>query len=240
MKLTKQHIDRLYQFTQQHYVEHFDVQTELVDHLANGIERRCDENPNLSFEDALKLEFKQFGVLGFSDVVAEKTKAINKRYNKLIWKFFKAYFSWPKVTIFLLIVISVYGILISIPAVYRIDVIVIQFMFLVFLSFVFIVKNMRSRKSSVSGNTIGKTPIFLLEDIIIKTGNIGFIGITLAQLPQFIFGYDQPITNQTVLLAVATITAAYILLVYVVYIVLPSKAKDFLVNEYEEYRLLNG
>ncbi|WP_320240732.1 hypothetical protein [Tenacibaculum sp. 1B UA] len=39
MKLTDQHIEQLYKFTRQHYVEHYDVQTELVDHLANDIEQ---------------------------------------------------------------------------------------------------------------------------------------------------------------------------------------------------------
>ena len=38
MKLTEEQIQQLYKFTRQHYVEHYDVQTELVDHLANDIE----------------------------------------------------------------------------------------------------------------------------------------------------------------------------------------------------------
>ena len=38
MKLTPQQIEQLYQFTRQHYVEWYDLQTELVDHLANSIE----------------------------------------------------------------------------------------------------------------------------------------------------------------------------------------------------------
>ena len=38
MKLTETHIKELYTFTRQHYVYFYDVQTELVDHLANDIE----------------------------------------------------------------------------------------------------------------------------------------------------------------------------------------------------------
>ncbi|MDC1464178.1 hypothetical protein N8387_00675 [Polaribacter sp.] len=34
MKLTETHIQELYKFTRKHFVEHYDVQTELVDHLA--------------------------------------------------------------------------------------------------------------------------------------------------------------------------------------------------------------
>lgn len=38
MKLSTEQIDYLYQFTRNHYVEYYDLQTELVDHLANAIE----------------------------------------------------------------------------------------------------------------------------------------------------------------------------------------------------------
>lgn len=63
MKVTNSQIDTLYTFTRQHYVEWYDGQTELVDHLANGIEEQWQENPNLTFDEALKNEFKRFGVL---------------------------------------------------------------------------------------------------------------------------------------------------------------------------------
>jgi hypothetical protein len=50
-------------------VEWYDLQTELVDHLANAIEQQWQENPKILFEDALQMEFKKFGVFGFMDVV---------------------------------------------------------------------------------------------------------------------------------------------------------------------------
>ena len=83
MKLTPEQIDSLYQFTRQHYVEWHDLQTELVDHLANAIEQQWQENPKISFEDALQIEFKKFGIFGFMDVVEKRQAALNKRYNKI-------------------------------------------------------------------------------------------------------------------------------------------------------------
>ena len=59
MKLTNQHIEQLYKFTRQHYVEHYDVQTELVDHLANDIEQIWVDKPQLSFEQARDISFKK-------------------------------------------------------------------------------------------------------------------------------------------------------------------------------------
>ncbi len=52
MKLTAAQINRLYEFTRQHYVEWYDLQTKLVDHLANAIEQQWIENPQHSFEKA--------------------------------------------------------------------------------------------------------------------------------------------------------------------------------------------
>ena len=52
MKLTTQQIDQLYLFTRQHYVEWYDLQSELVDHIANAIEAQWQQNPNRSFDEA--------------------------------------------------------------------------------------------------------------------------------------------------------------------------------------------
>lgn len=92
MKLTPEQIERLYQFTRQHYVEWYDLQTELVDHLANAIEQQWQENPKLDFEEVLQIEFKKFGVFGFMDVVEKRQTALGKKYNKLVWKHFKEFF----------------------------------------------------------------------------------------------------------------------------------------------------
>lgn len=64
MKLSKLQIEQLFNFTRQHYVEYYDLQTELVDHLANAIETECEQNPKLTFDEVLHKEFKKFGVLG--------------------------------------------------------------------------------------------------------------------------------------------------------------------------------
>ena len=72
MKLTSSQIDHLFTFTRQHSVEWYDLQSELVDHIANAIETQWQENPNRSFDEALQLEFKKFGVFGFMDVVEKK------------------------------------------------------------------------------------------------------------------------------------------------------------------------
>lgn len=97
MKLNKQQINQLYLFTRQHFVEWYDLQSELVDHLANSIEDRWKENPKLTFEEALDLEFKKFGIFGFMDVVDERRRFLSKKYGRIIWKHYKEFFRLPKI-----------------------------------------------------------------------------------------------------------------------------------------------
>jgi hypothetical protein len=50
-------------FTRQHYVEWYDLQSELVDHLSRILLKRMAESER-TFEEAFNIEFKKFGVFG--------------------------------------------------------------------------------------------------------------------------------------------------------------------------------
>jgi hypothetical protein len=115
MKLTELQIQKLYTFTQKHYVDWYDVQTELVDHLANGIEGHLIQNPNATFESALNSEFKKFGIMGFNDFIKEKTKALNTHYRKLVWTYFINFFKLPKILMTMFLIWAYYQLLILLP-----------------------------------------------------------------------------------------------------------------------------
>ena len=108
MKLTPEQIDQLYSFTRQHYVEWYDLQSELVDHLANAIEQQGVGNPKISFEEALQIEFKKFGIFGFMDVVTEKQKFLSKKYESMIWSYYKEFFKLPTILLTLSAVLITY------------------------------------------------------------------------------------------------------------------------------------
>ena len=110
-KLTTEQIDVLFIFTKKHLVEHYDVQVELVDHLANAIEAQWKTNPNISFEDALQIEFKKFGVFGFTSLVEQKQRELIKYYNKMLWREVLKFVSIPKVVITILLYLYVFYIL---------------------------------------------------------------------------------------------------------------------------------
>lgn len=107
-KITEVEINQLFTFTKKHYVEFYDVQVELVDHLANAIEEQWKTNPNISFDDALDIEFKKFGIFGFTGLVEQKQNELHKYYNKMLWKKIVKFLSIPKVVITILLYLSVF------------------------------------------------------------------------------------------------------------------------------------
>ncbi|HUZ57957.1 MAG TPA: hypothetical protein VMU83_04180 [Hanamia sp.] len=87
--LTKEQVDCLFIYCEKHFVKYYEVQIELVDHLANAIETKMDANHKLSFEKALDEVHESFGVRGFAPLVSEKQIAAEKQSGKLFWKLFK-------------------------------------------------------------------------------------------------------------------------------------------------------
>lgn len=149
-KLTSEQINQLFDFTQKHYVEDYDVQVELVDHLANAIEAQWTENPNILFEDALNSEFKKFGVFGFTRLVEQKQVALQKHYNKMLLQEVLKFISLPKV----LITVSLYLLIFfflkntgSLGEIVVLSLILGSFLFYSIISFSFIYKIKKKQKS---------------------------------------------------------------------------------------------
>lgn len=97
--ITTEETNQLFEFCRKHYVPQYDLQVELVDHLATAIEEQWKENPEISFDIALYGTFKQFGISGFSKIKAQKQKELARKYNLLIWNYLIEFFSWPKIVL---------------------------------------------------------------------------------------------------------------------------------------------
>lgn len=95
--LTEKETSYLFGFCRKHYVYHYDLQVELVDHLASSIEEQWESEPELSFENALWNTFRKFGIHGFSKIKEQKKKELRKKYNRLQWNYLRSFFGWPKI-----------------------------------------------------------------------------------------------------------------------------------------------
>jgi len=235
-KLTGKQVEELYAFTQKHYVPYYDLQTELVDHLSNGIEEQWQGNNKRTFEEALQVEFKKFGVFGFSDLVAERQKAMNKKYSKLVFKILKEYFTFPKILLTLFLCTLIYVLMSLMP--YKSEVILgVAFGFMI----VFLIRasknNLAFRKRKKKGEKL-----WLFEGIINSYGSFLGFSYLIPQVLNFAIGGGNRLegvleTNIGLLLCVI-LMAVSLLLAYVLLRVIPAKAKYYIAKEHPEYNLV--
>jgi hypothetical protein len=112
LKLTPEQIEELHEFCIYRSIWHYDVQVELVDHLASAIEEHWKTNPKLSFQDALYEVDQKFGShAGFVIIRQEKEKALRKKYRRLLWRFVADYYKFPKIMITLSLLLGIFTVL---------------------------------------------------------------------------------------------------------------------------------
>ena len=233
MKLTPEQIDRLYQFTRQHYVEYYDLQTELVDHLANAIEQQWIENPKISFEEALQNEFKKFGVFGFMNVVEERQKVLGKKYHKLIRIHFKEFFKIPKIIATVFAVYLVYLILKNVrfsDEVYNYA----KAGILIFAVIVLII-NLRKRNKKIKEGE----KRWLFKEMIDSYGTSTFVFIFPFHLvPRLFYDVSSRVFDDSIsLFIISVFMVLYSLFIYIVMRVIPEKAEEYLKQTYPEYEI---
>jgi hypothetical protein len=229
MKLTPPQIQNLYAFTRQHYVEHYDLQTELVDHLANDIESVWQTQTNLSFEDARDKAFKKFGVFGFMDVLERRQKAMNKRYLKYLWTELKQWFTFPKLITTMALFFAIYlGLSTIFAKSFLIGLFVIICVFAIYKSIQ--LKRQFKQRKALSNKK------WMLEEIIFKQAG-GSAMLLLSQLPQWYNFSDNIFDNPYIVLGLSIFSTLFCLWMYISFEIIPNKAEQLLNETYPEFCL---
>lgn len=120
-QLTTEEIESLHKFCEFHGVKYYDVQIELVDHIACTIEAMWSTEPQLSFDEALFIVLKQFGVdplfhasdgslltspfpklifnkpSVFEQIKKSKEKELIQKYGRIQRKYIAEFFKLPKI-----------------------------------------------------------------------------------------------------------------------------------------------
>lgn len=225
-KITQHELEQLHAFTIKHFVEYYDLQTELTDHLANAIEARWQQEPNLTFDDALKQEFKKFGIFGFMTVVEQRQLALSKRYYKLFWGYFKEFFKLPKVILSVVMVAVVYkAALLSMVVLPTVIAVTVLFLIgrLIYMGYRY------KKKVKKTGQR------WMLEEIIYRGGGLGFSFILPYQLNSHFILPDN--YSDMLLFILSVWTVLFALYIYVILVIIPGRAKEHLENVYPEYKL---
>ncbi|CAM1349495.1 hypothetical protein [Tenacibaculum insulae] len=231
MKLTEQNIDNLYKFTRQHYVEHYDVQTELVDHLANDIEQIWMEQPKLSFEQARDVSFKKFGIFGFMDVVEEKQRQLGKKYKTILWRYVKEWFQFPKI-ILTISIFAFYFYCLQFKA--GLYLCIVSVIFLAIIDVYIVHKLQKEVKKRFTKNN----KKWMLEDTIFNVASFGGVMVG-SNVPQFINQTTNQTPSSTAAFFIALFLTSAIIYSYVTLFVIPQKAEQLLEEHYPEYKIAN-
>ena len=234
MKLNPSQIDQLFTFTRQHYVEWYDLQSELVDHLANAIETQWQENPNRSFDEALQIEFKKFGVFGFMEVVEKRQAALGKKYNGLVWHHFKDFFGIPKIVLTIAMTLVLYSIL-KISA-YSEWIFIGLYLIVVGFTFYELFKNNRIQKRKKQT----QVKRWLFEEIINQYGSLsGVIIFPFNILVQIFNRSEKYLDNDYWIMGLSFLLVVVTLVLFIIFKIIPSKAVQYLKATYPEYKLEN-
>jgi len=133
-KLSQEQIDNLFKLCEFQNVYYYDVQIELVDHMASAIEALWEIHPEMPFEEAVFQVCEQFGVdpyfnaayqsmlptisgdhfkgeSGFDAIKEAKEKELRRKYDRLQWKYIGEFFQLPKIILTLAITFTLYFIL---------------------------------------------------------------------------------------------------------------------------------
>lgn len=103
MKLSKEQILQIDNYIYVSGIKYYDVRMEIVDHFANILEKKLDENPNLNFKREIESIHKNFSDSGFSKLLKEKTKLVTKKFFKQSLNHFITFFKLPKIIVSVLL-----------------------------------------------------------------------------------------------------------------------------------------
>lgn len=97
MKLTKEQIQYIDTYVEKSGIEWFDLKIELVDHLADATAEVLEENPEITFKDAVTKAKIAFGTKGFRPIITSRTKQIERAFYKRVFKYLVSFFTLPKI-----------------------------------------------------------------------------------------------------------------------------------------------
>lgn len=106
--VTQEETTELFKVCENYGVFFYDVQIEIVDHLASLIEDQWQKKPELKFEQAQKNAISGFGKSNFTKMVRTKEKEVNRKYNILLWKYLLEFYKWPKLLLTFMLTLGVF------------------------------------------------------------------------------------------------------------------------------------
>lgn len=231
--LTPEETELLFKACENRDVFHYDVQIELVDHLASAIENQWTEDPKVPFKYALYVAAKKFGPTGFSQIKEQKEKELSRKYNRILWHYLLEFYRWPKM---LLTLALSFGVLLLLKNVSELHWIFLSYTIVLCIGAV--VYDLRY-KSKHKIHTVGNKSFLLLKQL----KNLQSAALILCNLPvisytiftlmrEFKLSFPN---NNFVLLPVALLIISSIIVLFGYFFYIPQKIKHHFIQQFPEF-----
>ena len=233
--LTQQETDLLFRACENRDVFHYDVQVELVDHLASAIEEQWIEDPKIPFKYALYVAAKKFGPTGFSQIKEQKQKELSRKYNLILWHYLLEFYRWPKMLLTLTLSFGVLLLLKNISGLHW-----------VFLSYTMVlcigavVYDLRY-KSKHKIHTVGNKSFLLLKQL--KNLQSAALFLCCSPVLSFtIFNMMREVklslpSNNVLLFPIALFIVSSIIVLFGYFFYIPQKIKEHFSEQFPEFAL---
>lgn len=99
MELSKEQLLQIDNYISVCGIKYYDVRMEIVDHFANILEEKLDKKPDLDFKKEIENIHKNFSKNGFSDLLKEKRKSVEKKFYVITLQHLISFFKFPKIII---------------------------------------------------------------------------------------------------------------------------------------------
>jgi len=106
--LSQDQVAELFNYTRRMHIQYKDVQFEIVDHIATGVEKTMSSDNNLTFNRALYEYTGTLPIRFFNDLIEEKTKSLTRYWNRRFFSYLSGFITVPKIIISIVLYIFFY------------------------------------------------------------------------------------------------------------------------------------
>lgn len=227
-KITPEETTQLFAFCGKHQVHYYDLQIELVDHLASAIEMQWKTDLELDFNKALKMSFGKFGIYGFSKIKDKKEKELRRKYNRLLWKFFLEFYKLPKIIMTFVFTIGMFTLF---QFVNNIDWIFIGYFI---ISIIIGVLYLLYYHKKIKVKTVSEKSFLLIEQL---SSYISLLSLVYT-LPNLFFQFSKffkIFDNQLYLFLISFLLVAFTIFMYGYLVFIPKKIKEHFMEHFAEF-----
>jgi hypothetical protein len=229
-KLTSEQVAKLYAYCHKMEIYDFDVQIEIVDHLASAIEKQGDSDSTMTFGWALKNILQRFGKNGLKKMERQFVKQMKLNFNRILFIYFIEFYRIPKIIITVLLALGLF-VLLQVSS----NNMWVVMPFCIFFSVAGLIYYYKIFPEKFDVTEDGKTYMIIayLKNINARAGSIAqlpFLGLLFSNA--FNLRYSNNFWTEMV---ISILLSCFAILLYAYFIYLPTRLKNYFESNYIQF-----